>query len=39
MEHPADGDRLVVAIALQVEGREAQNRPDQNHPGQGDQMR
>jgi hypothetical protein len=38
-EHPADGDRLVVAIALEIERREAQQSPEKHDPGQCDQMR
>ncbi len=39
MEHPAHGHRLVVAVGLEVEGREAEGRPQHDDPGQGDELR
>ena len=39
VKDPDHGHRLVVAVALQVEGGEAQPRPEDDDPGQREEMR
>jgi hypothetical protein len=39
VEDPDHGDRLVVAVALQVERGEPQPRPEDDDPGQREEVR
>jgi hypothetical protein len=38
VEHPGDGDRLVVAVALEVDRGEAEDQAEGDDPGQDQQL-